>query len=70
MDYMTIQQAAEKWGITTRRIQVMCCSGRIEGALRFGRQWAIPEDTQKPDDARIRTGKYCKASRKDAAVAE
>ena len=68
MDYMTIQQAAEKWGICPRRIQVLCSSGRIDGTRRFGRQWAIPVDTPKPDDARIRTGKYCKASRNDNVV--
>ena len=70
MDYMTIQQAAEKWGITTRRIQVLCCSGRIDGTQRFGRQWAIPEDTKKPDDARIRTGKYCKTVQNNSSVVE
>lgn len=60
MEYMTIQEAASRWGITERRIQVLCASGRLEGATKFGRQWAIPADAEKPDDARIKSGKYIK----------
>lgn len=60
MEYMTIQEAAEKWGITSRRIQVLCSEGRLEGAIKFGRQWAIPADCSKPNDARIKSGKYIK----------
>ena len=60
MEYMTIQDAADRWGITERRIQVLCASGRLEGATKFGRQWAIPTDAKKPDDARIKSGKYIK----------
>ncbi len=60
MEYMTIQTASNKWGISSRRIQVLCAEGRIEGVVRFGRQWAIPEDTNKPSDARIKSGKYIK----------
>lgn len=58
MDSMTIQEAAQKWGITERRIQVLCSEGRLAGAQKFGRQWAIPANLEKPDDARIKTGKY------------
>lgn len=61
MEYMTIKQASEIWGITTRRIQVLCSEGRIEGAVRFGRAWAIPAGLDKPIDARIKTGKYIKS---------
>ena len=60
MDYITISDVAEKWGISRRRIQVLCTEGRIEGAVKFGRQWAIPENADKPSDARIKTGKYIK----------
>lgn len=60
MEYMTIQEAADRWGITERRIQVLCASGRLEGAKKFGRQWAIPANAEKPDDARIKSGKYIK----------
>lgn len=60
MEYMTIQEAAERWGISERRIQVLCSGGRLKGAVKFGRQWAIPDNTKKPDDARIKSGKYIK----------
>ena len=53
MDYMTISEASEKWGISRRRIQVLCTEGRIDGVVKFGRQWAIPENADKPSDARI-----------------
>lgn len=61
MDYMTITDASRKWGITARRIQVLCVEGRIDGAVRFGGKiWAIPSNAQKPADARIKSGKYVK----------
>ncbi len=60
MEYMTIQCASARWGISERRIQTLCTTGRLEGAQKFGRQWAIPEGTEKPDDARIKSGRYIK----------
>jgi excisionase family DNA binding protein len=51
-DYISVQQAAEKWGISERRIQKLCEENRIEGALRFGHAWAIPKDAEKPADLR------------------
>lgn len=60
MEYMTIKEATEKWGITQRRIQVLCAEGRIKGAVRFGKAWAIPVDTEKPSDARVKSGRYVK----------
>lgn len=56
--YMTIKEAAEVWGVTPRRIQVLCSDGRIEGAMKFGRDWAIPKDAEKPADKRVTTGEY------------
>lgn len=49
---ITCQQAAIKWGISPRRVQVLCDQGRITGARRVGRMWFIPGDAQKPLDAR------------------
>ena len=54
---------AEEWGISKRRIQVLCVENRIEGAVRIGYSWAIPANAKKPEDARIKNGKYIK--RKD-----
>ena len=58
--YIKVSDAAEKWGIGVRRIVVLCNQGRIEGAVKFGNTWAIPENATKPDDARIKSGKYIK----------
>ena len=60
MDYMTLKEAASKWQITTRRMQVLCRDGRIEGAVRFGNAWAVPINAEKPTDARVKSGKYIK----------
>ena len=69
MEYMTIQEAARKWRISSRRIQVLCSENRINGAVKFGRQWAIPVETEKPLDARINTGKYIKGDNKNGTEA-
>ncbi len=58
--YTTIQEIAKKWGISERRVNVLCSEGRIEGAVKFGNTWAIPEKAEKPADARIKSGKYIK----------
>lgn len=52
MNYMSVKQAAEKWNMTPRRVQVLCNENRIDGAQRVGNVWTIPENAQKPDDAR------------------
>lgn len=53
--YMTVKQAAEKWGISDRRIRVLCSEGKILGAYREGRGWKIPVDTVKPADGRYKS---------------
>ena len=65
MEYMTIQAASEKWGISERRIQTLSTAGRLEGCQKFGRQWAIPTELEKPSDARIKSGRYIKANNKN-----
>lgn len=60
MEYLSIKQTAEKWGISIRRIQVLCSEYRIPGATRIGSYWAIPADAEKPNDQRIKSGKYIK----------
>lgn len=61
MEYISISEAANKWNISNRRIQVLCAQGRIPGVCRLGSMWAIPKDAEKPIDARVRSGKYIKA---------
>lgn len=52
LDYISVEQASEKWEISKRRIQKLCEESRIDGVIRFGRSWAIPRDAEKPADAR------------------
>lgn len=46
--YITVQEAAEKWGITPRQVQILCKTNRIPGATRLSRIWIIPENAEKP----------------------
>ncbi len=52
--YITVKEAAEKWGLSDRRIRVLCSEGKIPGAYQEGRGWKIPADAQKPADGRYR----------------
>lgn len=52
MEYMTASQAAKKWSISQRRVQILCAEGRIPGVFKLGEAWAIPADIQKPEDKR------------------
>lgn len=45
---ITVKEAAEKWGVTVRRVQDLCKRGEIQGALRWGRTWVIPIDATYP----------------------
>lgn len=54
MKYMTTNEASIKWGLSDRRIRVLCTDGKIEGALKIGRNWSIPVDAKKPVDGRIK----------------
>lgn len=53
--FMTVKQAAEKWGISDRRIRVLCSEGKIAGAYQEGRGWKIPIDAVKPADGRYKS---------------
>ncbi len=57
-DYLTIREVSEIWNLTPRRIQKMCADGLIPGVERFGKNWAIPRDAEKPKDGRITSGEY------------
>ena len=52
MEYITVKEAAEKWGITPRRVQILCAEERIKGAYRFGRSWMIPSRAVLPNARR------------------
>ena len=53
MEYIKVSQAAEKWGITPRRVRVLCAEGKIEGVIRKGKLYMIPETAVKPMDGRL-----------------
>ena len=57
MEYMTVKQASERWGISDRRVRVLCAEGRIEGVMQKGRSYLIPTDSLKPIDGRSLRGK-------------
>ena len=52
---MTTKEAAEKWGISERRINVLCAQKRIEGAIKEDGRWSIPDSAHKPEDRRIKS---------------
>ena len=51
--YISIREASYRRGVSERRVNQFCADGRILGASRFGRSWAIPEYAKKPADPRI-----------------
>lgn len=51
-EYMTAQQAAEKWNISDRRVRVLCREGKISGAVKDGKSYKIPANAEKPADGR------------------
>ncbi len=57
MKYMSAPQAAEKWGISERRVQILCAQGRIPGVSKLGYMWLVPSDAQKPVDGRVKRRK-------------
>lgn len=60
MGYLSIKQTSEKWNISVRWINDLCKNGRIPGATKIGTFWAIPEEAEKPKDARVKSGRYIK----------
>lgn len=59
--FITLKEAAAKWGISERRIRILCTDSRIAGAVKMGPIWVIPADATKPADARVKSGKYIKS---------
>jgi len=59
-EYMTTKQAASLWGISERRVSILCREGRIEGVSKQGHAWMIPADAEKPADNRVKSGEYKK----------
>lgn len=62
MKFLSTQEAGEKWGLSKRRVAILCAEGRIPDVQKTGNTWLIPEDAEKPADARIKSGKYIKST--------
>lgn len=62
---MTPKQAGAEWGISERRVQILCANGKIKGAKRLGgKAWMIPINATKPIDGRTKTAKCQRQSNK------
>lgn len=55
MNYISVREAAQEWGISERRVQKLCEESRIDGIQKFGRSWMIPKTANKPTDLRKKT---------------
>ena len=53
MEYIKVSQAAEKWGISSRRVRILCAEGKVDGVIRKGKLYMIPENAEKPKDGRF-----------------
>ena len=49
MDYITTIEMSKIWGISSRRISLLCSQGRVPGAEKKGKTWLIPKDAVKPE---------------------
>ena len=58
MEYLTTSELSKIWNISSRRIGVLCAEGRIDGAIKKGKMWLIPDNVQKPEDARCKKEYY------------
>lgn len=54
MDYMTLKEASEKWGVSSRQVNYYCVEGRILGAVKMAGVWLIPKEAAKPADRRYK----------------
>ena len=54
MDYFTSIEMSKVWGISSRRVSLLCSEGRVPGAEKKGKTWLIPKDAKKPENPRQR----------------
>lgn len=55
-EYMTAQEAAEKWEVSLRWVQRLYKDNRVDGVINVNRVWLIPKEAKKPADARFKNG--------------
>ena len=61
MEYYTVKEIAAVWGVSSRMVSLYCKEDRIEGAIKKGNMWLVPQSAQKPCDLRINNGKKKRA---------
>lgn len=64
MIYLTTKEISKEWGISSRRIAVLCENERIEGAIKKGKTWLIPSHSLKPEDGRKKANKEDKNAKR------
>lgn len=52
MGFLCALEIAKKWGISKRRVTILCKAGRVKGATIVGNMWLIPKYAKKPEDLR------------------
>ncbi len=57
MSYISVKKAAIQWGLSDRRVRLLCEQGKIPGVIREGRSYRIPANAVKPADGRSLRGK-------------
>jgi hypothetical protein len=57
LEWITLEQTGNVWGLKSRWVQAMCSNGQIPGVVRLGRIWLIPKNAQKPVDGRTKAAK-------------
>lgn len=68
MELVAIKDMCTSWNVSSRRITKLCEEGRIVGAQKIAGIWLLPAQAQKPNDARIKSGKYIKKPSSSATI--
>ncbi|MCL2840768.1 MAG: DNA-binding protein [Defluviitaleaceae bacterium] len=63
LEWITPEEAGNKWEIKSRQVQALCANGQVDGAIRMSRVWLIPKDAPKPIDGRTKAAKNKKTSK-------
>ena len=54
MEYRSVAEMAELWGISERTVRNYCAERRIEGAVLIGKTWKIPADAVRPERRKLK----------------
>ena len=65
MEWMTVKETSQLWNVSGRRVQILCDTGKVNGATRLGNMWIIPRGTSKPIDGRTKAAKAKKQQEND-----